>query len=309
MKKIFIFIILFSLVCLGSYYPVQKQIATGGNITKPAVTIHQDSGNSTSTYHKFTAGTTTGQTSSDGFDVGLDASGVGYIRQYENLSLIIRTNDTTRLNITGSGKVAIGASSATNLFEVNGSVDEIQMSVKGNATQTSNIIVFEKSDGTDLVQVTNTSGTNIRGTTTNDNAAAGFVGEYIESNNSSSTLGSGANSMPATTVIGCDQSIALTAGDWDISSLLLVRQNGATVTSPPEMWISTTSGNSATGRLYGSNFAGSNETAPTLGLWSLSVPGYRVSLSGSATYYLKCRMSYSAGTPQYHHRISARRVR
>ena len=65
----------------------------------PAAQMHQDSGNATATYHKFTAGTTTGLLSTDGFDVGIDASGNAELRQRENLPMYFYTNNALALTI------------------------------------------------------------------------------------------------------------------------------------------------------------------------------------------------------------------
>ena len=62
--------------------------------TSPAARLHQDGGYNTTHYHKFTTGAITGQTASDGFDVGITGAGVAELRQRENLALTIYTNNT-----------------------------------------------------------------------------------------------------------------------------------------------------------------------------------------------------------------------
>ena len=69
----------------------------------PAARIHQDGGLATATYHKFTAGATTGILVVDGFDVGIDSSGNAEIRQRENLPLILYTNNTEVLRLEAAG--------------------------------------------------------------------------------------------------------------------------------------------------------------------------------------------------------------
>ena len=84
-----------------------RMLGSNGNLglglTAPAVKLHQDNGNATATYHKFTAGTTTGQTATDGFDVGIDASGNAELRQRENLPAYFYTNNSLRLTIASGG--------------------------------------------------------------------------------------------------------------------------------------------------------------------------------------------------------------
>lgn len=78
-------------------------VGIGLGLTSPTHKLHQDSGTGTATYHQFTAGTTTGQTASDGLIIGIDASGNAIINQRENLGVYIYSNNTLRLKILGSG--------------------------------------------------------------------------------------------------------------------------------------------------------------------------------------------------------------
>lgn len=79
-----------------------------GSFSTAAAKLHQDSGTATSTYHKFTAGTTTGQTSTDGFDIGIDSSGNAEIRQRENLDITFYTNNTSAARIQENGRLTVG---------------------------------------------------------------------------------------------------------------------------------------------------------------------------------------------------------
>jgi hypothetical protein len=80
----------------------------GVGTTTPANALVVDRGNATASYLQFTAGTTTGVLATDGFEVGIDASGNGIINQQENLPLMIYTNSAERLRITAGGDVGIG---------------------------------------------------------------------------------------------------------------------------------------------------------------------------------------------------------
>lgn len=141
-----------------------------------------------------------------------------------------------------------------------------------------------------------------KGTPTNDAAAAGYIGEYIESVITSDT------NFPATGEYGDLTSISLTAGDWDVWTSGTSKANGATVVHI-RFGISATSGNSAIGLVSGDNliFTSAVPTAATDS--GMQVPPYRVSLSGTTTYYLKFLGEFSAATPQAIGKIAARRVR
>lgn len=140
-----------------------------------------------------------------------------------------------------------------------------------------------------------------KGTTTNNSAGAGLVGEYVESVSSAGT------NFPATANWGDLTSISLTAGDWDVTFTALASLSGATQTDW-RIGISTTSGNSSAGLVTGSNTLQS--TAPTASANnSLTIASYRQSLSGTTTVYAKYFATFSAGTPQAYGRLSARRVR
>jgi hypothetical protein len=76
-----------------------------GPLDYPNSAFHQDMGNATANYHKFTAGTTTGVAATDGFDVGIDASGNAELRQRENLPIYIYVNNTLAMTINADGSV------------------------------------------------------------------------------------------------------------------------------------------------------------------------------------------------------------
>ena len=144
----------------------------------------------------------------------------------------------------------------------------------------------------------------IIGVTTNSNAAAGTVGEYVESVISSFT-----NYPAATTVWGDMTTISLTAGDWDITGILETTANGATVSAGGSaMAISVNSGATTTDQVAGSNQV--SIQTPSAGTDRGSIlPNYRLALSGTTTIYFKLKASYSVATPQFKCRISARRER
>jgi len=146
------------------------------------------------------------------------------------------------------------------------------------------------------------AGATIKGVTTTGDATALYLGEYIES-----ILAAGA--LPASNnQYGDATSISLTAGDWDVTAIMNWNFAGVTNTSR-KLGISTTSGNSATGLVAGSNLV--TETYGTAdNNISTYIPSYRMSLASTTTVYMKELVAFSGGTPAtLGARLSARRVR
>jgi len=146
----------------------------------------------------------------------------------------------------------------------------------------------------------------ITGTNTNDNAAAGKVGEYIES------VGSFASFTTGTFTDAT--SISLTAGDWDISAVGMYSKNGATFAVSAfdiELGIGTASGTSVTGTVFGSNYVNNDSIlSANFDQIGLAIPPWRASISATTTYYLKAYIqNFTAGAPKINFRLSARRIR
>ncbi|HEV2484225.1 MAG TPA: hypothetical protein VGT08_01730 [Terracidiphilus sp.] len=143
----------------------------------------------------------------------------------------------------------------------------------------------------------------VQGTTTNDNAAAGFIGEYI----SASVASPGTNISNSATVNL--MSVVLTAGDWD--TRLHVNWKGSGLTqSFHAISLSQTSGaldsTDPGAGLFNSNgegFGGGNSTN------SQVLGPYRQSLAATATVYGVVQMIFSAGSATAWGLLSARRVR
>lgn len=211
---------------------------------------------------------------------------------------------TEKMRLTADGYLGIGISSSiTSKLWVDGTADIVQTTIQGNATQTSTILIVEKSDGTDLLGVTNVNGTQIKGTTTNDAAATGDVAEYVTASQTTLT------NFGATGVYSDCTSISLTAGDWQITGNLYAEALSGTVATQVKSGISNSSGNSNSGLVDGDT--ASYSIGPVFNSYGITAPvaPFRISLSGTSTYYLKAQALYSGTTPQFKCRISARRMR
>lgn len=149
--------------------------------------------------------------------------------------------------------------------------------------------------------LTSTGTTALKGTTTNDSAATGNVGEYLS--------GTASNvNFPTSTQFGDATSISLTAGDWDLTGIFYSQLNGAIITGGMQFAITPNSGNDGSNQTPGDNRA--NPPNPTATVDSgACIASYRVSIAGSTTYYLKYVATYTGGPPKFYGRLSARRVR
>ncbi len=144
---------------------------------------------------------------------------------------------------------------------------------------------------------------NFRGTTTNDNAAAGMVGEYVEAlllSGSAIALTSGA-AMNVT-------SISLTAGDWDVSGMVQYVTGGTTTVTNLSANISTTS--AGFGILGTTSIARFNSTAlgtnPGNGML---VGPHRILIAATTTVYLVASANFAVSTCSAYGQIRARRMR
>lgn len=143
---------------------------------------------------------------------------------------------------------------------------------------------------------------NIVGTTTNDNATAGNIGEYKES----VVLGASAIAGGATTVAINVTSLSLTAGDWNVTGFI---GYFATVNLVMTVISGSISATSATNDSDNATSLPLNTTIATSEALRFVVPTRRISLAATTTYYLVTSATYSAGTPTVFGRIQAVRLR
>lgn len=136
------------------------------------------------------------------------------------------------------------------------------------------------------------------GTTTNDNATSGNVGQLMSNSNSASLT----TNTPANIA-----QVTLTAGDWDVAGAGSFSGAGATVTSDVRLSISATSATLDT--TIGQYFEFRNSAGITDFMFYPTVGPLRVSLSGSTTYYLVAQATFTTSTYGANGFIRARRVR
>lgn len=156
-----------------------------------------------------------------------------------------------------------------------------------------------------MPSITFNSTTEIVGTTTNNNAAAGSVGEFV-----SSIVADNAVSLTLNTNADVT-SISLTAGDWDIWGNVVFNGDGTTGVIINLGWISTTSATLPASNLYSSVFFSTAGTVTpyVIAATSFCVPALRLSLSGTTTVYLSVRSAFITSTSTAGGAIYARRRR
>lgn len=152
------------------------------------------------------------------------------------------------------------------------------------------------------IQFSSTSG--IIGTTTNNNAAAGSVGEAV-----TSTVA--INSVALTSLVTTNiTSISLTAGDWDVLGVLNYFGGATTITVYSQGGISLVSATQPAIDFLGGFFFGASGAVVygTAGSY-FSVPPRRISIAATTTVYLVSESRFTTSTTGGGGTIFARRVR
>jgi hypothetical protein len=152
----------------------------------------------------------------------------------------------------------------------------------------------------------------ITGTATNDSAAAGVIGEYIQA----SRVKSAATGATSTTTLNVTASaLSLTAGDWDVSGCVVFLAAATTSVTLLKAAISKTSATLPATDTIGvptsGEVSGQISTAANIatGDNSLVMPTCRISLSGTTNIFLVANATFSVSTLTVYGSLNARRVR
>jgi hypothetical protein len=195
-------------------------------------------------------------------------------------------------SINGSNQIVFKTVNAnTGTFGDANMVPQFSVNSKGLITGASNIAIT-------------VSGAQLPGTTTNDNANTGNVGEFISSTVLIGSAVSLTNNTPADVT-----SISLTAGDWDISASFYSAPTGTTVTALMRAWISTTSATIPTSPNNGGEtlIQENNSTAGAIN--GFPIGPMRLSLATTTTVYLSGLIFFTGSTMGAYGFIGARRRR
>ena len=208
------------------------------------------------------------------------------------LAYDVATN-TWRGTVAGTGDF-VGPAAATDNAAVRFD------STTGKLGQDSALII---ADTTGSLSRAGAGGIPVQGTNTNDSAAAGYVGELIESE----ILVAGEVALTTATNANIT-SISLTAGDWDVWGSVVVSPAAGTIPAIIRGWISTTSATLPTIPNKGADFL-LQITLPASETQQFPIGQRRLSLSGTTTVYLSIRVNFTVSTCGAYGYIGARRVR
>lgn len=176
------------------------------------------------------------------------------------------------------------------------------------ASITTRPIFHVSNNGTNGIIVAPSTAVSIRGTTTNDSASAGFVGETVISN-----LLTGSAVSLTTATAKTVTSISLTAGDWDVSGAVVFKPGATTSVTIFGSAISATTdavpatiGND-TGNEVLIQFAQAAAVPATD--FTQVIPRIRVSVASTTTVFLTCKATFTVSTLGAYGTIRARRIR
>jgi len=217
----------------------------------------------------------------------------------------VKPDGTTITNTAGAISTTYGttASTATQGNDIRLGAGVVTGAVKSNGSNTfSQAACADLSNGT-----TNCSAVvgQIPGTTINDNASAGKVGEFL-----STTLAGGSAISLSASVAATIVSHAFTAGDWDITCDLYSYPAASTVISSWYGSISTSTNTlDFTPGALQTSLVGFTAT-PAGGYLTLHIGPIRASLNGTTTYYCVTQQNtIEVSTSSAYGIIRGRRVR
>lgn len=226
------------------------------------------------------------------------------------------------LGVTGaatfSSTLAAGASTLASASVTGAATVGTTLGVSGVATLASTVISGAATVGTTLgvtgastlagvtaASVTFSTTSGIIGTTTNDSAVAGSVGEQVIS-----TVTIGASIALNTSNVPANMtSISLSAGDWEVEYVGRFLPANTTVLTRVYASISTTSATQAGSNAIGTYLQSMNLTGDGSTVFAASYCKQRISIAGVTTIYAVAEVTQSVSTSTTWGTLRARRVR
>jgi len=235
-------------------------------------------------------------------------SAVNYISNINsatgNAVSLIATGSDTNIGITlgskGTGSVNLysGGGAVANLILSSAASAVNYFNMTNAATGNSPLIAVGGSD-TNIILTLNGQGTGgvaVHGTSTNDSASAGYVGEFATNSASSTSI----SNNTATNIV----TLSLTAGDWDVWGAITYIAAGGTL---PTTFISGVSSSSASVQGIYTQLSGIPWTSGATN--QIDAPFNRISLAATSNVYLVGFASFTVSTMTTTGIIYARRVR
>lgn len=207
-----------------------------------------------------------------------------------------------------SGQIAItqGASTAysfgvgTSWLSTNGAAQNVNQTLSSVS-----LLSYYVVDSTHVwYSIATNNGTPVYGTQTNDNAAAGYVGEF-----QTTALASGSAVALTTTTTANVLTQSLTAGDWDCWGVVDFHEATTTNTTLLLYGISTTSATLGSADTYASTVFLSAGQVTTNGDYRNVVPMQRISLASTTNVYLVAQATFTISTNAAYGSIFCRRAR
>ncbi len=203
----------------------------------------------------------------------------------------------TQSAVGTTGQMLLGNTGADPTFGNNPTITggTIDGAPVGNTTKAAGGFTTVVATGT----ITPSSTNGIVGTTTNDNANAGSIGEYASSSSTGTSLTSGTAASIA--------SVSLTAGDWDVEGVMTTIPAAGTTCSQRAAGINTVTNTipaTNTGAFNLGNYASAAGIAE-----AMMTPVVRISIASTTTVFLVGQVSFAVSTLTANGFIRARRVR
>lgn len=220
----------------------------------------------------------------------------------QNSALTVADTSGTIAGFAGASSLNDSNGNELVVFQVTGSAVN-QIDIANAATAGKPNIAATGGDTNIILQLSGkgTGGVEIEGTSTNDSATAGYVGEVV-----SSSVASGSAVSLTTLTTANVTSISLTAGDWDVSGQVVF-----TFSATPTNIIANINTTSATLGTVGPASPYSS-LAATFNAAATQFQGLttgRLSLSATTTVYLLAHAAFASGTSTAYGWILARRAR
>jgi len=285
----------------------QTGINLGASATGVLVSGNTLEGNTTAIANAGTGNTIAGN---PGFNPNIILAGVSGKTLTIDNSLELAGTDGTKMTFPAANDNVVGTAATQTLTNKTLTSPTIA-SISGNSSATGTLstgtnggtggqlTLNGSTSGSGVIGVSSTGTPQYGGTATNDNAPAGNIGEYQTASASSISLTSG------TTVNITSKS--LTAGDWEITGVIIITPAGTTPLTGVIGLASLTTASLTP--LEAGNFLQLNGTLGTGQGQTLPLPATRLSISATTTVFVNVNAAFTVSTATGGAILRARRVR